>query len=291
MQVTVCAEPPARNFNYGNLSTESIKQAEDSYREIQTALKGLQASMMDVQNHIIHMGKQLLRIKKIMDLGMFTSWIDQNIGFSLRTAERYMNVAENLADRIEKRQAVVFDKMVLYELSNKKTPNEVIEKAIETAESGMLVTVSQIKRWKAEQNPKKGNQSDGKNIETDEEQVESNSDTSATNSKVPEPPDTSDSINTKQEQLYQTTLGTIIKSEDVLSTEFSSKLREFLEFTLDHADLLDGDNSKQKLNHCMDEFNRRVNDINLRLGDFNETLDKVEEYETTSKDETSELVA
>ena len=284
MQETLPTKSILQESYSDTLSPEDSEKVEVLYQRIQGYLKQGQLA-------IFGMGQELLNAKKLLGKGKFHQWITEKFPFSIRSAQRYMKVAKNL--KPPTRHDVVLTDKTWYELSSDNTPDEIVVKVYDCIESGVSVTEEEIKRWIAELSPQNNDQSNDKDIEISEVNPEERiSDTSLPlDFKAPETPDTKDSIIEKHEQLYQSALGSAMSPENVLSSEFSSKLREFLEFTLNHADLLDRDDSKQKLNHCMDEFNRSVNEINLRLGDFNEILDEVEEYETTSKDEISELVA
>ena len=64
------------------------------------------------------------------------------------TATQFMNVSERFGGQILNN--LTFKPTVLYALAAPSTPETVIDKAIEKAESGEKVTVSDVKDWKAE---------------------------------------------------------------------------------------------------------------------------------------------
>lgn len=89
-----------------------------------------------------------MAIKKDLPHGQFLPWIAAEFEMSDQTAQNFMNVCARFGSQIP--NYLEFKPTVLYALSAPSTPDEVVEKAIEKAESGGKVTVSDVKDWKAE---------------------------------------------------------------------------------------------------------------------------------------------
>jgi hypothetical protein len=131
--------PVGQRFNYGQLSEEVVEQVRESEKMIQDAIG-------QVQDSIFVIGDQLLIMKDILGHNYFTPWMEQSLGFSKRTGQRYMAVAQMIDS--QKRHAVVFENTTLYELAKKSTPEEIVKKAIDVAESGSTVSLDLVKKWK-----------------------------------------------------------------------------------------------------------------------------------------------
>lgn len=87
-------------------------------------------------------------VKTELPHGQFLPWIAAEFEMSHVTATQFMNVSERFGGQILNN--LTFKPTVLYALAAPSTPETVIDKAIEKAESGEKVTVSDVKDWKAE---------------------------------------------------------------------------------------------------------------------------------------------
>ena len=96
---------------------------------------------------IIEIGRELTAVKTELPHGQFLPWIAAEFEMSERTAYNFMDVSSKFGDKLA--TVANLQPKILYALSAPSTPDSVIDKAIEKAESGEKVTVSDVKDWKA----------------------------------------------------------------------------------------------------------------------------------------------
>jgi hypothetical protein len=128
------ATPP---FDYGRLDPETAdtaRNAADRIREL-----GLQ------QNEAIFtIGRELHEMKQTLRHGNFGPWLRAEFNMSVKTAERYIGVAETLPEKI-----VIVTNLkptTLYCVSAKSTPARVREEIITRIERGETLTDQDIRR-------------------------------------------------------------------------------------------------------------------------------------------------
>lgn len=127
-------------FDYTQLSPEL-------QTTVRLATERIKMRMKRTAEDIIEIGKDLIAIKEQLPHGQFLPWIESEFEMSDQTAKNFMNVAERfpqIPNNLE------FKPTILYQLAAPSTPESVVEKAIEKAESGESVTVAEIKQLKAD---------------------------------------------------------------------------------------------------------------------------------------------
>lgn len=126
-------------FNYNDLPAAAQIAA-------RTAAERIKMRLRRTAEDIVEIGRELSEIKFQIGHGKFLPWIEAEFDMHENTARNFMKVAE----KFKSTKIVDFKPSVLYQLSAPSTPDEVIEKATEKAESGEKVSVEDVKRWKAE---------------------------------------------------------------------------------------------------------------------------------------------
>jgi len=115
--------------------------------EVKAATMRIKARLKRSVADIVEIGKELTIIKNRLPHGQFLPWITAEFEMSKDSAQNFMSVW----DRFGKNGIVPNLKpTVLYELSAPSTPDSVIEQAVEAADRGDVVTVAEVKEWKAE---------------------------------------------------------------------------------------------------------------------------------------------
>jgi hypothetical protein len=116
-------------------------------RVIDAAAERIRLRLRHSTEDIIAIGKDLLMVKEQLEHGRFEAWIKAEFAMTLRTAERFMSVAERFG-----KDDIVSDlsASALYLLAAPSTPEPVIDEVKERAASGEKVTVADIKRLKAD---------------------------------------------------------------------------------------------------------------------------------------------
>ena len=83
---------------------------------------------------IISIGAKLRSVKAHLDHGQFGSWLSGEFGWSERTAQNYMRLAEVFGTKSE--TVAGLPPTLIYTLAAKSTPNEIREKVIADLEVG-----------------------------------------------------------------------------------------------------------------------------------------------------------
>ena len=89
---------------------------------------------------IIEIGRELIDVKDELPHGQFEIWIRDEFQMNREMANNFMQVATRFGGGMS--DYLTFKPTVLYALAAPSTPDSVIEKAIEQAESGEKVTVA-----------------------------------------------------------------------------------------------------------------------------------------------------
>lgn len=97
---------------------------------------------------VIENGRDLLEVKNALGHGLFTQWLAQTFPFTARTAQRWMNAAEQYGAKSE--VTSVLKSEVLLLLAAPSTPEEVREEIETRAASGERITVAEVERLKRE---------------------------------------------------------------------------------------------------------------------------------------------
>ncbi|HNW10786.1 MAG TPA: DUF3102 domain-containing protein [Candidatus Rifleibacterium sp.] len=132
-------QPQQEVFNYFALDADVALEARAAAERIKIRLRR-------TAEDIVEIGRELIEIKNRLTHGQFLPWVASEFQMSDRTANNFMRVATRFKSEI----IADFNPTVLYQLAAPSTPDEVIEKATEKAESGEKVSVEDVKRWKAE---------------------------------------------------------------------------------------------------------------------------------------------
>lgn len=128
-------------FDYAALPVDAALNARAAAERIKLRLKR-------TVEDIIEIGRELTAVKDELPHGQFLPWIAAEFEMDQKTAFNFMSVSERFGNKL----GIIpnFKPTILYALAAPSTPDSVIEKAIEKAESGAKVTVADVKDWKAE---------------------------------------------------------------------------------------------------------------------------------------------
>ena len=97
---------------------------------------------------VIENGRDLIEVKNALGHGLFTQWLAQTFPFTARTAQRWMNAAEQYGAKSE--VTSVLKSEVLLLLAAPSTPEEVREEIEARATAGEKITVAEVERLKRE---------------------------------------------------------------------------------------------------------------------------------------------
>lgn len=123
-------------FDYASLTPAEAA----ALRQQAVRLRGLVATST---SNMIQIGAELMSIKRRLEHGQFTDWIEREIRISARTAQRFIAVsklAEGKTDTVS-----LLPPSTVRMLAVKSTPPEIVEQVIARAESGDILSESAVK--------------------------------------------------------------------------------------------------------------------------------------------------
>lgn len=142
------------NFDYASLDAGSRAFVQHQTVEIRQLGQRVIQDVYDI-------GQKLILVKEKMGHGSFTNWLVAEFGWSERTAQRFMNVAQVLNDRFKDKSdklsdlSLDFDLSALYYVTAPNTPVAVREELFAIAESGEKVTYTKLNQVKYKYSTKK----------------------------------------------------------------------------------------------------------------------------------------
>jgi hypothetical protein len=136
----------AIGFNYDLLETklaDKVRSAADRIRE----------RVKKTVEDIIEVGNDLLAVKEALPHGQFQPWLKAEFGWSERSAQNFMSVAENF--KSAKNADLPIQPSAAYLLAASSVPDEAREKAIKKAEAGEEITFAAAREIIADARKKK----------------------------------------------------------------------------------------------------------------------------------------
>jgi len=133
-------------FNYDQLETklaDKVRGAADRIRE----------RIKKTVEDIIEVGNDLLAVKEALTHGQFLPWLKAEFGWSERSAQNFMSVAEKF--KSAKIADLPIQPSAAYFLAAPSVPDEAREKAVEKAEAGEEITFAAAREIVAEARKKK----------------------------------------------------------------------------------------------------------------------------------------
>ena len=131
------SEPKALDFNYAALNPETRIVVQQRTSEIKTLI---QRTAQD----IFEIGQKLIEVKAKLGHGHFRSWLKVEFEWSVSTATRFMQVAEQF--KYTNLIHLSIAASALYELAAPSTPEAARLEAIERASRGELISYSKAKQ-------------------------------------------------------------------------------------------------------------------------------------------------
>lgn len=139
-QATSKLNKPNPSADLGRFDYESLGSFAG---EVKAAAAKIRQSLKRSVQEAIEIGHSLLHVKNLVKHGEFGYWLQAEFGWSERTAQNFMSVAERFAP------ATVADLPILpsvaYHLASASVPDEAREAAIERAKAGERITLAVAK--------------------------------------------------------------------------------------------------------------------------------------------------
>ena len=120
-------------FDYDSLSRAVAKQVRSAAERIRQKVKKTLDDIMEV-------GTDLLDVKASLEHGRFGSWLQAEFGWTVRTAQHFMAVAEQFGPKNEIISHLAFQPTAAYLLAAPSVPDQARQLAIERAEAGERIT-------------------------------------------------------------------------------------------------------------------------------------------------------
>ena len=130
------SDPKALDFDYAALDTETRIVVQQRTSEIKTLMRRAASDIFDI-------GQKLVEVKAKLGHGHFRSWLKIEFKWSVSTATRFMQVAEQF--RCTNLMHLPIAASALYELAAPSTPIDARLEAIERASFGEVISYSKAK--------------------------------------------------------------------------------------------------------------------------------------------------
>ena len=138
--------PVVVGFNYDLLETKVAEKVRSSADRIRERVK-------KTVEDIIEVGHDLLAVKEALEHGHFGPWLRAEFGWSERTPQNFMSVAERF--KSAKIADLPIQPSAAYFLAAPSVPDEARQVAVEKAEAGEEITVATAREIVAEAKKKK----------------------------------------------------------------------------------------------------------------------------------------
>ena len=138
----------SQGFDYAPLEAQVAERVRSSAEKIRSTV---QKTIED----IIVVGQELLAVKESVGHGHFGAWVRAEFGWTERTAQNFMSVAERFGANPKLISDLTIQPTAAYLLAAPSAPDEARQQAIERAEAGEEITTSVAKEILAETRKKR----------------------------------------------------------------------------------------------------------------------------------------
>jgi DUF3102 family protein len=136
---TIAIEVVGKTFDYGSLRPEI---AED----LRKRTSCIREQVKNTTDAVVWIGHHLSAAKNMLPHGQFVQWVVTGCGFSVRSAQNFIRVAEFTSTREIYATVAFLPLAMLYALSAKSTPPEVVEEVLARAAARAPVSTAELKR-------------------------------------------------------------------------------------------------------------------------------------------------
>lgn len=124
-------------FHYSELDPGTAAFVEGRTSEIRVLVRRSATDITEI-------GGKLIQVKERIGHGLFGVWLEQEFGWTDRTAQRFMNVAERFG-KSDNLSDLTIAPSALYLLAAPSTPEAAVEEALSQAEGGAAVTYTRTR--------------------------------------------------------------------------------------------------------------------------------------------------
>jgi gas vesicle protein len=127
----------------------------DAADRVRSSAEKIRSTVQKTIEDIIVVGQELLTVKEAVGHGHFGAWLRAEFGWTERTAQNFMSVAERFGANPKLISDLTIQPTAAYLLAAPSAPDEARQQAIERAEAGEEITTSVAKEILAETRKKK----------------------------------------------------------------------------------------------------------------------------------------
>src|SRR5207248_9850901 len=126
----------------------------DAADKVRSSAEKIRLTVQKTIEDIIEVGTELLGVKKDVGHGHFGAWLRAEFGWTVRTAQNFMSVAERFGGDPKLISDLTIQPTAAYLLAAPSAPDEARQQAIERAEAGEEITTSVAREIMAESRQK-----------------------------------------------------------------------------------------------------------------------------------------
>lgn len=127
----------------------------DSADKVRSSAEKIRRTVQKTIEDIIEVGTELLTVKEVVGHGHFGAWLRAEFGWTVRTAQNFMSVAERFGANAKAISHLPIQPTAAYFLAAPSVPDEARQTAIEKAEAGEEINTAVAKEIVAEAKKKK----------------------------------------------------------------------------------------------------------------------------------------
>ena len=127
----------------------------DAADKVRSSAEKIRLTVQKTIEDIIEVGTELLGVKEDVGHGHFGAWLRAEFGWTERTAQNFMSVAERFGANPKLISDLTIQPTAAYLLAAPSAPDEARQQAIERAEAGEEITTSVAKEILAETRKKR----------------------------------------------------------------------------------------------------------------------------------------
>ncbi len=127
----------------------------DAADKVRSSAEKIRLTVQKTIEDIIEVGQELLAVKESLGHGHFGAWLRAEFGWTVRTAQNFMSVADQFGGNTKVISHLPIDPTAAYLLAAPSAPDEARQTAVERAEGGQQITTAVAKEILAETRKKR----------------------------------------------------------------------------------------------------------------------------------------
>jgi hypothetical protein len=150
-----------------------LSLSRETAEKVQAATVRIRERMKRTVEDVIQIGRDLIKVKAVLGHGVFGKWLKTELGWSHKTSERFVSVAETFGPIFDNLSILPLQPSAAYVLAAPSVPVEARQMAITRAQAGETITHNIARALIAEFRDKKTPASDDKQLKRLAQQLDS----------------------------------------------------------------------------------------------------------------------